>query len=144
MALTFIGRNLFGGKHSNPAQERRPGIVCPDPALPWRCLWLRDRQQADGGCGDGRRNDLSPDAPHAGGWAGQHLSGGGLGRATPQILPADGWRTQNTGGPAGRMEKLPGGGGENVGGRRMTRALFIGKLRQGLKGLNPAEIDDIV
>jgi uncharacterized membrane protein len=26
----------------------------------------------------------------------------------------------------------------------MTRALFIGKLRQGLKGLAPAEIDDIV
>jgi uncharacterized membrane protein len=42
------------------------------------------------------------------------------------------------------MEKLHDVGGKNARGRSMSRALFIARLRQGLKGLAPDQIDEIV
>src|SRR6185312_16178134 len=94
--------------------------------------------------GDGGRHDLSPDAPHAGRWPGFDLSGGSPWRAAAQILSFDRDGPQNADGPARRVEKLHGGRGEHAGGRTMTRALFIARLRQGLKGLSADEIADIV
>src|SRR6185436_3001685 len=147
MALNFNafnGRYWFGGEHPDTAQERRPGIVCADAALAGRQLWLRDRQPADAGGRHGGRHDLSLDAADAGRRPGEHLSGVSAWRSAAQILPDNRNWTNHPQSPARGMEKLHDVDRENARGRTVSRTLFIGRLRQGLKGLSPAEIDEIV
>src|SRR5690348_14277185 len=125
MAQIFNGRHWFGGEYPDTTQERRPGIVRPYTALPWRQLWLRDRQPPDAGGRDGGRHHLSPDAADAGRWPGQHLFDGSAWRSAAQILPDDGRRQSHPQSPARGMEKLHDVGGKNAWGRSVSRTLFI-------------------
>src|SRR5438874_9046165 len=143
MALIFNGSHWFGGEYPDTTQEGRSGIVCAHPSVPRRRLWLRDCEPADAGGRNGRRHDLSPDAADAGGRAGQHLSDGSAGRAAAKILPHDRSGALHAESPAWGMETLYRLGGKYAGRRAMSRALFLARLRQGLKGLSPDEIDDI-